>query len=171
MQPSSPQPFNLIKMGVITSAHGIAGQVKIKSFTSEPGNIGNYGLLYNQDMSQEFAIKVLSAQNNILRAKISNVHNRSDAESLAGIELYLPKERLPALEHGEYYYSDLIGLKIVTSENQDYGKVIAIYNFGAGDIVEIELSDSKKKIMHSFKNAIFPEVNLSLGFMVINILK
>lgn len=159
----------LIKMGVITAAHGIGGLVKIKSFAANPTDINKYGVIYNYDQSKKFDIKITSQNDTILLARVNGITDRTIAETLIGSELYVEKENFPVLEESEYYHSDLIGMTVCDQNDKIYGIVTALHNFGAGDIIEIKLDDSNHKVMHSFKNAIFPKVDLGNKVITINI--
>lgn len=159
----------LIKMGVITAAHGIGGLVKIKSFAANPADIKKYGTIYNHDQSKKFDIKITSQNDTILLARVDGITDRTTVEKLIGTELYVEKKNFPSLSENEYYHSDLIGMEVRTENNEIYGKVTCLHNFGAGDIIEIQPQNSPNKVMHSFKNAIFPKVDLSNKIIIINI--
>ncbi len=159
----------LVKIGVIIAAHGIGGLIKIKSFTANPANIIRYGTIYNNAQSKKFDIKVVSQNDTILLARVNGITDRNTAETLIGSELYIEKKNLPALDENEYYHDDLIGLKVYDQNNNMYGTIAALHNFGAGDIIEIKLYNSQNKVMHSFKNAIFPKIDLDNKVITINI--
>jgi 16S rRNA processing protein RimM len=169
MQHSPDSSPHLIKLGVIIAAHGIQGLLKIKSFTNNPADLNKYGELYNYDQSQKFRIKITSCQNTTLLARINNIQDRSTAEKLIGTELYIKKDALPNLSENEYYHCDLIGMKVYDQDDQFYGQVIAVHNFGAGDIIEIQFNNSNKKVMYSFKHDIFPSIDLTHKIIIIKI--
>lgn len=161
MQQSSQQTKKLVKIGIIVAAHGIRGAVKIKSFTANAGDILNYGALYTRDQEHEYKPKILSESGSVVIAKFPDINTRNQAEKMIKTELYIEKDRLPEPEEGEYYYTDLIGMTVLTTNNEPYGRIITVHNFGAGDIVEIELDATAGKIMHSFKNSIFPTIDIT----------
>ena len=159
----------LIKMGVITAAHGIGGLVKIKSFAANPTDLNKYGAIYNHDQSKKFDVKITSQNDTVLLARVNGVTDRTIAETLIGSELYVEKKNFPSLDENEYYHSDLIGMTVCDQNNEIYGTVTAMHNFGAGDIIEIQLHDSHHKVLHGFKNATFPKVDLPNKVITINI--
>jgi 16S rRNA processing protein RimM len=159
----------LVKIGIIIAAHGIKGLVKIKSFAANPININKYGTVYNNDQSKKFDIKVVSQNDTVLLATVNDIKDRNTAETLIGSELYINKKNLPALDENEYYHDDLIGLEVYDQNNNIYGTITALHNFGAGDIIEIKLYNLQNKVMHSFKNAIFPKIDLGNKVITINI--
>ena len=159
----------LVKMGVITAAHGIGGLVKIKSFTANPTDINKYGTVYNHDQSKQFDIKITSQNDTVLLARVNGISDRNTAETIIGSELYIEKKNFPVLDENEYYYNDLIGMNVCDQNDNIYGTITALHNFGAGDIVEIQLHNSHHKVMHSFKNATFPKVDIHNKVITINI--
>jgi 16S rRNA processing protein RimM len=167
MQPQTNSVNDYLKVGLIVGVHGIQGMLKIKSFTTNPNDIIKYGKLYDHTKSKEFDIKIVSTAKTNLLARIKNINDRTTAETLIGTELYIKKENLPATNENEYYYCDLIGMQVIDTNGQIYGQVITVQNFGAGDILEIQHDHSKKKIMHSFKNEIFPQIDLIKKIIII----
>ncbi len=159
----------LICVAVITSAHGIKGSVKIRSFTEYPTDIANYSPLYGADGTSKYEIKILSENGGVIIAEINGVKSRNDAEMLGGTELFIYRDMLPEAEEDEFYYEDLIGLDVRATDNDRViGNVTAIYNHGAGDIIEIKLSKSGKTELLAFTKENFPEVFLDEGYILIN---
>ncbi len=155
----------LIKLGVISGTHGIKGQVKIRSFTSDPADITSYGDL--SDKSGKIYRLTITGQNkDTLIASVEGITNRDDAEKLRNIELYVARSALPAPEENEYYHEDLIGLEVFTQENTLYGHVISINNFGAGDITEIQLVSGDEEFQ-PFNKATFPVIDIKNGRLMI----
>ena len=101
-------------------------------------------------------------------APLKGAPTREEAERLNGIELYVPRDKLPATDDDEYYHADLIGLAAVTMADQPLGKVIAIHNFGAGDIIEIAPPRGPTMLL-PFTNAVVPTVDLLAGRVVIEL--
>ena len=160
----------LICVGVITSAHGIKGAVKIRSFTEDPAALAGYSPLYNSDASRKFVIKTLSENGEMLIAQITGISNRNDAEMLGGTELFVYRDMLPEVAEDEFYYEDLIGLHVKSSiNNNDLGVVTSVYNHGAGDIIEIRLEASGKSELLAFTKENVPEINISGGYIVISL--
>lgn len=156
-------------LGVIVGAHGIRGEVKVKSWTEADYDIGAYGKLQNKDASKLFVLKVVGHSKELLRCKIKGVDDRNAAEALIGTELYVSRDVLPELEEEEYYQTDLIGLKVIEqSSGQNIGVVSGIYNFGAGDILEIKLQSTGKTEMIPFTKQYVPEIKISDGCVLVS---
>ena len=156
-------------LGAVVGAHGIRGEVKVKSWTETDRDIGAYGALQNKDGTKSFVLKVTGHSKELLRCKIKGVVDRNAAEALIGTELYVNRDVLPQLEEEEYYQTDLIGLDVIEqSSGQNIGKVVGIYNFGAGDILEIKLKSTAKTEMIPFTKQYVPEVKIADGCVVIS---
>ena len=157
-----------ICLGQIGAAHGIRGEVRLRSFTAEPTAIAAYGPLETED-GRIVTIETLRPAKDFFVAKLSGVADRHAAERLTNTKLYVPRERLPEPEApDEYYHADLIGLRVVDRAGRQYGTVVAIHNFGAGDVIEVRVETSNKTEMLPFDAAIVPEVNLPAGTIVVN---
>lgn len=160
---------NRICLGKIVGAQGIKGEVKIKSFTEVIDDIDAYGKLEDKTGSRKFDIEVTGSSKGTVRAKIKGIKDRNEAEALIGTELYISKDLLPELdEEDEFYHSDLIGLDVkLRKDNSVIGSVAGLYNFGAGDIIEIKLNDTNKTEMIPFNDAYVPEVNIKNGYIIV----
>ena len=155
-------------MGKIVGVHGIRGEVKVKSFTSVDRDIDKYGPVSNENGSKSFEIKVVGHSKELLRVKIKNVDDRNSAEQLIGESLFVSREKLPELkDEDEFYQTDLIGLSVVQeANNSKVGTVCGIYNFGAGEILEIKLESGKKEMI-PFNKQYVPVVNIKDGFIIV----
>jgi 16S rRNA processing protein RimM len=152
----------------IGAAHGVRGAVKLWTFTEDPLAVKRYGPLATRDGARSFEVTHAREANGHLVATLKGVATREDAERLNGIELYIAREKLPATDTDEYYHADLIGLAAVTAANQPIGRVIAIHNFGAGDIIEIAPPNGATMLL-PFTNAVVPTVDLAGGRVVIEL--
>ena len=152
----------------IGAAHGVRGAVKLWTFTEDPLAIKRYGPLTTKDGARQFEIANVREAKDHLVATFKGVASRNDAEKLNGIELYVPRENLPATDDDEYYHADLIGLAAVTSTDQPLGCVVAIHNFGAGDIIEIAPPKGPTMLL-PFTNAVVPTVDIAGGRVVIEL--
>ena len=150
----------------IGAAHGVRGEVKLWTFTEDPFAVTRYGPLSTKDGARQFEVTQARETKDHLVATLKGVTTRNEAERLNGIELYIAREKLPATEADEYYHADLIGLRAVTGTNEPLGEVVAIHNFGAGDIIEIA-PPTGATIMLPFSNAVVPTVDLAAGRVVI----
>ncbi len=149
-----------IHLGTITGAHGIRGEVKIRTLTEEPENVAAYGPLSDKSGNRQWTVRITGQWKEGVIAALSGVDNRTTAETLKNIALYAPASALPAPPSDEYYATQLTDLSIKDSSNLLIGKVIGVYDFGAGDVVEIAFSDGKTA-MYPFQKAFFPEINMA----------
>ena len=155
-------------LGKIVGVHGIRGEVKVKSFTADDTDVGAYGKLENKDGSKVFALKVIGHSKELLRCKIKGIDDRNAAEALIGTELYVDRDVLPELDDEEYYLTDLIGLKVIeVSSESEVGTVAGVYNFGAGDILEIKVYETNKLEMIPFTKEYVPDVKVADGYLTV----
>src|SRR5471030_2687110 len=152
----------------IGAAHGVRGAVKLWTFTEDPLAVKAYGPLVTKDGTRSFEVATAREANGHLVATLKGIATREDAERLNGLELYIAREKLPATDENEYYHADLIGLAAVTPANEPLGRVTAIHNFGAGDIIEIAPSQGSTMLL-PFTNAVVPTVDLGGGRVVIEL--
>jgi 16S rRNA processing protein RimM len=152
----------------IGAAHGVRGAVRLWTFTEDPLSVKNYGPLTTKDGSRQFEVTHVREARDHLVATLKGIATRDEAERLNGLELYVSRDRLPETDDGEYYHADLIGLAAVTTTGQPLGKVIAIHNFGAGDIIEIAPPQGATMLL-PFTNAVVPTVDLAGGRVVIDL--
>ncbi|MGH6717223.1 MAG: ribosome maturation factor RimM [Bradyrhizobium sp.] len=153
----------------IGAAHGVRGAVKLWTFTEDPLAVKRYGPLSSQDGARQFEVMNANPAKDHLVATLKGVTTRDAAERLNGIELYISRDKLPATDEGEYYHADLIGLAAVTTRDERLGRVVAIHNFGAGDILEIAPPDDAPTMLLPFSSAIVPTVDLAGGRVVIDL--
>jgi 16S rRNA processing protein RimM len=145
----------------IGGAHGLRGEVKLKSFTADPMALTGYGPLTTEDGSATFEIEAVRAAKDHLIARFRGVGDRDTAERLANVRLFVARERLPPLAADEFYHADLIGLTAVTADGSEIGTVVAVHDFGAGDIVEVVPRGGGTSIMLPFTAAFVPSVDLA----------
>jgi 16S rRNA processing protein RimM len=152
----------------IGAAHGVRGAVKLWTFTEDPLAVRAYGPLVTKDGARSFEIATAREAKGHLVATLKGVATREDAERLNGIELYVAREKLPDTDQDEYYHADLIGLAAVTPANAPLGRVVAIHNFGAGNIIEIAPPHGATMLL-PFTNAVVPSDDLASGRVVIEL--
>ncbi len=158
-----------ICLGQIGAAHGVRGEVRLRSFTADPAAIANYGPLQTED-GRVFEITSLRPAKDYFVATLSGIADRNAAERLANTKLYVPRERLPEPEQpGEYYHADLIGLAVVDRAGKRLGSVIAVHNFGAGDLIEVKPDASGKTEFVVFSETNVPTVDIAAGKIVIDL--
>jgi 16S rRNA processing protein RimM len=157
-----------ICLGQIGAAHGVRGEVRLWSFTATPEAIADYGPLEADD-GRVLEIESLRAAKDHFVARFSGIKDRNAAEHLTNLKLYVPRERLPTPEAAdEFYHADLIGLAVVDAGGQRIGSVIAVHNFGAGDLIEVKPDDARATQLLPFDQASVPEVNIAAGRIVIS---
>jgi 16S rRNA processing protein RimM len=152
----------------IGAAHGVRGAVKLWTFTEDPLAVLQYGSLATKDGARSFEVATAREAKGHLVATLKGVATREEAERLNGIELYIAREKLPVTGEDEYYQADLIGLAAVTPDNAPLGRVVAIHNFGAGDIIEIAPAQGATMLL-PFTHAVVPSVDLKGGRVVIEV--
>ncbi|KFE35736.1 ribosome maturation factor RimM [Thioclava atlantica] len=153
-------------VGAIAGAFGVQGEVRLKSFCAEPGDIAGYAPLYTEDGSRAFDVTLTRATKNGLGARLSGVNTKEEADALRGTTLWADRDKLPSLPDDEFYYADLIGLTVVDTGGEKLGTVRAVHNHGAGDILEIFASGRKQALLLPFTKAIVPTVDLTAGRIV-----
>jgi len=158
----------LIVMGVITGAHGIRGEVRIKSFTEAPEDIASYGPLYVNDGPRKLTISSLRPKKGLFIARLEGVNDRDAAEALKGVQLKLPRAVLPEPDEDEFYYSDLEGLEVLDENGRPLGRVRAVHDFGAGDLLEIQPA-SGKSFYVPFDRENVPQVDIEGGCVVVRL--
>ena len=126
-----------VTLAVIIGAHGVTGEIRLKVFAEDlkPYKSFNNGTL---------TLKSVRPGSNGAIARIAEINDRNAAEALRGTELTVPRSALPPLEEGEYYHADLLDLPAVSTSGEALGRVVAIDDFGAGDVIEIERPDGKR---------------------------
>jgi 16S rRNA processing protein RimM len=152
----------------IGAPHGVRGAVKLWTFTEDPLAVRRYGPLATKDGARRFEVTHAREAKGHLVATLKGIATREQAERLNGLELFVPREKLPATDADEYYHADLIGLAAVNAADEPIGRVIAIHNFGAGDIIEIAPPHGATMLL-PFTNAVVPVVDIAGGRVVIEL--
>ena len=146
-------------VGAIAGAFGVRGEVRLKSFCAEPRAIAGYGPLWSEDGARSFTVTLGPAVAGGLAARLSGVPTREAAEALKGVRLYADRAALPALGDDEFYHSDLIGLPVFDPGGAELGRVAAVLNHGAGDILEVRRG--AVALLLPFTRAVVPIVDLA----------
>lgn len=158
-----PKPENPIQMAVVGAAHGIRGEVRVKTFTGHPLALADYGPLYAKD-GRTFEIVDIRPAGTVVVARFKGIADRNAAEALAGTELFVDRSALPGEEEDEFYHADLVGLAVKDDAGAILGKVTAVQNFGGGDLLELTLG-SRKGVLIPFSKAAVPEILVAGGFV------
>jgi len=156
-----------VLLGVVAAPHGVRGLVRIKSYTENPMAVAAYGLLSDETGKRAYRVEALSAARGAVLARIDGVADRTAAEALRGLRLYVERERLPGTGEREWYEADLIGLAAVGRDGRDWGKVITFHDFGAGSVMEVSGGSSTKTVMLPFTDEAVPEIDVAGGKVVI----
>ena len=160
---------NLLLVGRIGAAHGIKGEVRVQSFTEDPLALVSYGPLATSKPGLTIRILAARTTTNVLVARIEGVNDRNAAEKLNGVELYVDRALLPEPDdEDDFYHADLIGLKARLSDGSEIGEVMAVPNFGAGDLLEIRDPRSGDTYLYPFSKAVVPEVRVKDGYLLID---
>lgn len=147
-------------VGAIAGAFGVKGEVRLKSFCSTPEDIAAYGPLWTEDGARSFAVKLTRPVTGGLGARLSGVATKEEGDALRGVTLWADRDRLPSLPDDEFYHADLIGMEVFDTGGGPLGKVRAIQNFGASDILEIFVPGRKTTLLLPFTKAAVPTVDL-----------
>jgi 16S rRNA processing protein RimM len=158
---------NPVQMAVIGAPHGIKGELRVKTYTGDPEALGDYGPLYTLD-GRSFEILSIRPAGNMAVVRFAEVKDRNAAEALTGTELFIERSMLPEPEEDdEFYHADLMGLAVRDETGATLGKVLAVQNFGGGDILDLMIG-GRKGVLIPFTQAAVPEVTIAEGFIRID---
>ena len=150
--------------------HGVRGEIRLKSHTADPLKVGEYGPLSAAD-GREFVVssarQAAGTQTDMLVVSVDGITDRNAAAALSGLELSIPRDRLPEPDDEDFYHADLVGLRADTTDGRTLGSVVAIHNHGAGDILEIAASGGEP-ILVPFTKAAVPTVDIPGGRLVVD---
>ncbi|MGF0539815.1 ribosome maturation factor RimM [Agrobacterium sp. ES01] len=159
---------NPVLMATIGSAQGLRGEVRVKSFAADPTALGDYGNLHAKD-GRVFEILEIREAKTVVVVRFRGVNDRNAAEALNGLELYIERDALPddELDEDEFYYADLEGLQVFDAEGAHYGAVSGVYDFGAGDLLELK-GPGKRPVLIPFSEAAVIEVDMDGGRIIVD---
>lgn len=152
-------------VGAIAGAFGVRGEVRLKSFCAQPEAIAAYAPLWTEDGSRAFTVRLGQTIPNGFSARLSGVATREEAEALKGVQLFAERAKLPALPDDEFYHADLIGLSVLDTGGAPLGRVSAVLNHGAGDLLEIQ-RPGKGSALLPFTRTVVPTVDLAAGRII-----
>lgn len=155
-------------IGAIAGAFGVNGEVRLKSFCAEPEDIASYGPLSSEDGRATWTVKITRPVKNGFAARLSGVMTKEAADALRGARLYVDRDCLPALPDDEFYYTDLIGLQVADTGGTILGKVKAVLNHGAGDVLEVMGPGMKSPLLFPFTRTVVPTIDLGSGRIVVD---
>ncbi|GHC74150.1 ribosome maturation factor RimM [Limoniibacter endophyticus] len=158
---------NPVQMALVGAAHGIKGEVRVRSFTGEPLALADYGPLFDQK-GKSYTIKTARPQKDMLVVRFNEIADRTAAEALNGTALFVERSALPDdLEEDEFYYADLIGLTCIDETGDRFGKVLAVQDFGGGDLLEISQKTGGSAFV-PFTSAAVPNIDLKKGEVLVD---
>ncbi len=154
-----------IKAGKVIGAHGIRGGLKVFSYLEKPANFGIYKNFLID--SKPIELELNFTKDNIAVIDIEGIRKRELAEAMIGKEIFMPRSELPALKKGEFYYTDIIGLKVIEN-GKETGVITDIQNFGSGDTIEIKFNDERKTKLFAYNKSNFPQLDKESGTATFN---
>lgn len=155
-------------VGAIAGSFGVRGEVRLKSFCAEPTDIASYGDLSTEDGSTSYKITITRPVKAGYAARLSGVSSKEAADALRGTRLYAPRAALPSLPDDEFYHADLIGLTALDTGGATIGKIAAVLNHGAGDLLEIRGKGLGNGVLIPFTEAVVPTVDLTNGRVIVD---
>ena len=156
-------------LGVIAGAHGLQGAVRVKTFTALPDAIAGYGPLEDAAGSRRFTLKLVRIEKGMALARIEGIEDRTAAEALKGVELFLDRAALPPAEdEEEFYHADLVGLAAVDVNGVRLGTVRALHDFGAGDLIEVLPDEGGRPRVFPFTREAVPAIDLAARTVTID---
>ncbi len=166
---------SLICVAAIAGAFGVKGEVKVKSFTENPESCMTYGPLLNDAGQVVLTPKSYRVMKEFIAVSALEIKSREAAELLKSTQLFVPRQAFPDIGDDDFYHSDLLGLDVKSTDGRRIGKVIAIHEFGAGDMLEIEPYFNKKvkkqqaSFYHPFTKQATPKVDIRAGRIIIDL--
>lgn len=159
-------PKDRVCVGAIAGSFGVKGEVRLKSFCAEPEAIDSYGPLSSEDGQTVWEVKISRPIKNGFAARLSGVRSKEAADALRGTRLYAPRDVLPDLPDDEFYHTDLIGLTVFDTGGAELGRIKAVLNHGAGDLLEIAVKGEKQPLLLPFTVANVPTVDVAAGKVI-----
>lgn len=160
-------PANRVLLGHISQANGLRGAVLIKSYTEDPADIVNYGPLQDESGERAFKLRLVRVSPKGIIAKVDGITDRTGAEALRGTKLYIDREHLPQTDEESFYHHDLVGLAVKSIDDEPIGKVVAVQNFGAGDLLEIKLTGTKNTEYLPFDETFVPTIDIAKSELIV----
>lgn len=155
-----------VLLAAVLGAHGLKGEVRVKTFTEDPEKLGAYGSLHAKD-GRLFTLESLRpGKSGEAVAAFSEIRDRNAAEALKGTELFVSRGNLPEAGNGEFYHADLVGLDAEDKEGRRIGKVLSIQNYGAGDVLVI-VTETGDEILLAFTRDNVPEIDVKAGRLIV----
>ncbi|TAL77292.1 MAG: ribosome maturation factor RimM [Beijerinckiaceae bacterium] len=159
-------PKDRILVGQFGAAHGVKGEVRLKSFTQDPAAIGSYKGLADAGGTRRFEIESLRLlKDDLFVARVKGIATRTAAEALTNVGIFIARTALPPADEDEFYHADLIGLTAQTESGEAVGTVSAVLNFGGGDILEIAPPEGGESVLLPFTKEVVPVIDIAAGIV------
>lgn len=155
----------LILVGRVAGAFGVRGEIRITSYTAEPLALLDYKTLTREDGSPGLTLASARPAKGGIVARAAEVATREEAEALRGLRLYVPRDALPEPDEDEFYVTDLIGLPVESPDGEPLGRIKAVQDFGAGDLLEIQPPEGASWYLPFTREAV-PDVRLAEGKVI-----
>lgn len=155
-----------ICVGALAGAFGVHGEVRIKSFCADPGAIADYGTLWSEDGRKSYEITLSRPIKSGFAGRVSGIETKEQADAAQGVQLYADRDALPSLPDDEFYHADLIGLLVLDAGGHELGRVKAVHNHGAGDVLEVLGPGMSTGALLPFTRAAVPTVDLTAGRII-----
>lgn len=160
-------PDARVCVGVVGAPHGVRGEVRVASHTANPLDLGAYGPLETED-GRRLRLRRVRPGKNVVIASFEGITDRDAAAALKNRRLYVARDRLPEPDEDEFYHADLIGLRAETADGAILGTVLAVQDFGGGDLLELKLAGSSRTAYLPFTRAVVPVVDVIGGRLVVD---
>lgn len=157
---------NRVCVAALAGAFGVRGEVRLKSFCANPGDVASYGPLESEDGTRAFEVTLGKPLKNAFSARLSGVSTKEQADALRGTRLYLDRSLLPDLDDDEYYHADLIGLAVFDTGGTEIGTVHTVMDHGAGDLLELRVPGASNTVLLPFTRAAVPTVDVAGGRII-----
>ncbi|MCB1835009.1 MAG: 16S rRNA processing protein RimM [Geminicoccaceae bacterium] len=160
------QADDLVRLAAVATAHGVRGALKLRCFTEDPQSVGDYGPLFDSGGQRLFEIRVIGPVKGGVVVEAEGIRDRNAAEALRGRELFVPRGRLPQTDENEFYEGDLVGLSVLGPDGGTVGRVTALQDFGAGEILVYEDAEGRETML-PFTERHVPAIDLVAGTVTI----
>nr|WP_210302303.1 ribosome maturation factor RimM [Rhodoblastus sphagnicola] len=153
-------------VGVFGAPHGVRGEIRVKSYTQDPLSLADYDGLHDEAGRAVEIVAARPLKDDLLVVRVKGANDRNAAQALTHTKLYIPREKLPPPEEDEFYTRDLIGLRAETPEGALLGTIVAVPNYGAGDILEVA-PPTGETLLFPFTRAVVPTVDIKTGRVIV----
>jgi len=161
-----PDPSSFVLVGVITGARGLKGELRVKAFTADPDALFDYGPLTDEHGKVTYKGKVTGHGKGQLLVRLDGVGDRTGADAVKGLKLFVARDALPQTEEDEFYYEELIGLRAELPDGEELGIIRWVLEVGAGASLEVETENGA--VMVPFTKAAVPLVDVEGGRVIID---